>query len=343
VPTESPPKASIIVVNFNRVNLLEKCLRSLDAQSTQDFETIVVDNGSVDGSVEMLENRFPQVRVIQNPDNFGFCRANNQGFQAARGAYFLVLNNDAEAHTDWVKSLVECADANPEAGMVASKIYVAGSQQKIDKIGHLIYWDGQNRGRGAGEQDFGQYDEEEILWPDGCAALYRAQMIQETGGFDEDFFAYADDAELGLRGRLLGWKAVLAKRAVVYHHRGATLGKYNPERIALIERNRLWLVWKHFPWWLVLLNPVFFGLRTLGALFWSARGEGEATHFHGIRAKLELAGALLRANAKAWKGFPRMWSKRRSFRRVRRWNDWQMLLLLRKFQISLRELSRQKA
>ncbi|MDX2267308.1 MAG: glycosyltransferase family 2 protein [Bryobacter sp.] len=340
----SPPEATVIVVNFNRVNLLADCLRSLEAQTYQNFEVVVVDNGSVDDSVEVLGKQFPHVRVVRNAENRGFCAANNQGFKAANAnKYFVLLNNDAVANPGWLEELVTTAEKFPRAGMVGSKIYVAGSERTIDKVGHLLYWDGQNRGQGAGEEDLGQYDQEDILWPDGCAALYRREMIEQSGGFDEDFFAYADDADLGLHGRLLGWEAKLAPRAVVWHHRGATLGKHNLRRIQLIERNRLWLVWKHFPLRLVLLNPIFFGLRFLAMAKAGIAGEGEAGHFGGFRAKLGLAAAILRANAEAWGGFTRMWSKRRELRRQGHWHAERFWDLLKKYRIRLGELSRQKA
>jgi GT2 family glycosyltransferase len=118
------------------------------------------------------------------------------------------------------------ARARPKFGMAASKILVWEDPRRIDKAGHLIYPDGQNKGRGSGALDTGQFDrEEEVLWPDGCAAMYRKEMLDRIGGFDEDFFAYGDDAELGLRARIAGWKCIYTPDAVVRHHRGATLGK----------------------------------------------------------------------------------------------------------------------
>ncbi len=151
------------------------------------------------------------------------------------------------------------------------KVRVWEDPTRIDKAGHLIYPDGQNRGRGTGAKDEGQYDrEEEVLWPDGCAAMYRKKMLDEIGGFDEDFFAYGDDAELGLRARIAGWLCLYAPRAVVRHHRGSTLGKDSGWRLHLIERNRVLLAVKLFPWSLLAFNPFYYALR-LGAGFLMAR------------------------------------------------------------------------
>ncbi len=344
MPNESPPKVSVIIVNFNRVNLLAECLGSLARQSFRDFETIVVDNGSNDGSRDWVAGNFPQARVIANETNRGFCAANNQGFALARGNYFALLNNDAVADEDWLARLVAAAETHPGCGMFASKIYVHSSAKTIDKVGHLIYFDGQNRGRGAGEEDHGQYDRDlEILWPDGCAALYRREMIEECGGFDEDFFAYADDAELGLRARQFGWGARLAPESFVHHHRGATMGKYNLARIHLIERNRVWLALLHFPLWLLLLNPFFFALRLAASFLASAQGEGEAAHFRGLRAKLELGAALWSADWDAVRGFGRMWRKRRLIRSRRKLDDAGVFRLLSRYRMTLAELTRGRA
>src|SRR5207302_7067821 len=132
-----------------------------------------------------------------------------------------------------------------------------------------------NRGRGSGEQDRGQYDsEEEVLWPDGCAAMYRRAMLDQIGGFDEDFFAYADDAELGLRGRIAGWRCRYAPDAVVRHHRGSTLGLLSVRRLALIERNRILLAVKLFPWSLLWVNPLYLGARVAAGAWAGLRGQG---------------------------------------------------------------------
>src|SRR5689334_19308388 len=228
---------SVIIVNWNRRDLLRACLESLRKQRDAEFEVIVVDNGSTDASADLAES-FGAL-VIRNGQNRGFCAANNQGIAAARGDLIALLNNDAEAEPGWLAALAG-AFSSADVGMAASKILVYEEPTRIDKAGHLIYPDGQNRGRGTGAVDRGQFDSvEECLWPDGCAAMYRKSMLDEIGGFDEDFFAYADDAELGLRARIAGWRCVYAPRAVVRHHRGATLGKDSGRRLELIERNRV--------------------------------------------------------------------------------------------------------
>ena len=162
------------------------------AQTRPRFEVIVVDNGSEDGSpglVEELARGYPvPLRLIVNPKNRGFCAANNQGFAASQSEFVALLNNDAEADPGWLEALEEVIRRDNDIGMAASKILVWEDPGRIDKCGHLIYPDGQNRGRGSGQVDRGQFDRiEETLWPDGCAAMYRRAMLEDIGGFGETF------------------------------------------------------------------------------------------------------------------------------------------------------------
>jgi GT2 family glycosyltransferase len=338
----------VVVVTWNRRDLLRSCLQSLTQQNLiQPFEVVVVDNGSDDGSSEMVLKAYEDstifnLKLIQNPDNRGFCAANNQGFAASETEFVALLNNDAEAEPDWLENLVSAFHSRPDVGMAASKILVHEDPRRIDKAGHLIYPDGQNRGRGSGELDEGQYDRvEEVLWPDGCAAMYRRAMLDEIGGFDEDFFAYADDAELGLRARIAGWKCVYIPRAVVRHHRGATLGVRSSRRLELIERNRVLLAAKLFPWSLLWMNPLYYAMR-LGAGVWAAiTGQGEVGKFPGVRGKLQAALALLKGDWRALALLPRMLAKRRDVERIRKLSPREVRQLIMKHRISLKELMRQ--
>ena len=339
---------SVIVVNWNRRDLLKACLQSLTRQQiNQPFEVVVVDNGSDDGSPEMVLNEWgnnPLVPVVllRNPENRGFCAANNQGFAASDAEFVALLNNDAEAEPGWLAALASAFEGRPEVGMAASKVLVHEDPRRIDKVGHLIYPDGQNRGRGTGELDEGQYDRvEEVLWPDGCAAMYRHSMLDQIGGFDEDFFAYGDDAELGLRARIAGWKCLYMPQAVVRHHRGATLGLRSSRRLELIERNRVLLAVKLFPWSLLWVNPVYYAMR-LGAGLWAAvTGQGEVGKFPGLRGKLQAALALLKGDLAALRMIPRMLGKRRGIKRIRKLSPRDVRKLIMGHRIPLKQLMRQ--
>ncbi|MBK5290826.1 MAG: glycosyltransferase family 2 protein [Acidobacteriia bacterium] len=338
---------SVVVVNWNRCNLLRACLESIRHQTGVRLEVIVVDNGSEDGSLEMVLQEFSgypgfNVRTISNSDNRGFCAANNQGIALAQGEWIALLNNDAEAEPDWLAQLLKVTLDRPETGMVACKILVHEDPTRIDKAGHLIYLDGQNRGRGTGQIDRGQFDRiEEVLWPDGCAALYRRSMLEEIGGFDEDFFAYADDAELGMRGRIAGWSCIYTPHAVVRHHRGSTLGLLSTHRLMLIERNRVLFAVKLFPWSLLWLNAPFYLARIAAGLWAAMKGKGEVTRFPGLSGKLRIAAALVRGNLQALPLLPRMLRKRGALKPLRRLSNRQIRTLLIENRISLKELMEQ--
>ena len=343
------PVISVVVVNWNRRELLRACLQSLEHQTHANYEVIVIDNGSEDGSGDLVEElavSFPvPLRLIRNPDNRGFCAANNQGFGASRSELVALLNNDAEAEPGWLEALEAAIRRATDVGMAASKILVWEDPRRIDKCGHLIYPDGQNRGRGTGQLDQGQFDRvEEVLWPDGCACLYRRAMLEDVGGFDEDFFAYADDAELGLRGRMAGWRCFYAPLAVVRHHRGATLGLGSSRRLTLIERNRVLLVVKLFPWNLIWANGAYQLARIAAGIWAAARNRGEIRHYPGLSGKFAAATALAHGMWSALPMIPGMLRKRRAFRKTRqRLTPKQVRQLLLRYRIPLRELSEQAA
>jgi GT2 family glycosyltransferase len=258
----------------------------------------------------------------------------------ARGEFIALLNNDAEAGPGWLTALLHACTSAPDVGMAASKVLVWEDPRIIDKAGHLIFPDGQNRGRGSGMPDLGQFDnEEEVLWPDGCAAMYRKEMLDQIGGFDEDFFAYGDDAELGLRARIAGWRCNYTPLAVVRHHRGATLGKDSMERLELIERNRLLLAIKLFPVSLLWLNPLFFFARLAAGAVAAGRGAGDTAHFPGLAGKVTIARALCRGQLQALRLAPRIWRKRAALDPIRKLSPREVRRLLLSHRLRLREVA----
>jgi GT2 family glycosyltransferase len=341
--TSTAPLVSIIVVNWNGMRFLDDCLSSLERQTWKERELIIVDNGSTDGSPECIRNwteRLGRAQGIYLSENTGYCRANNLAFTRARGQWIALFNNDAVAEPTWLGELVRYGDEASRIGMLGSKILFFEPAGVIDKVGHLMYWDGQNRGRGTMEPDIGQYDmAEEILWPDACAALYHRRLFEETGGFDESFFAFGDDADLGMRARLLGWKAWYVPTAVVRHRHSATAGAYSPLKIMLVERNRLLLAIKNFSLLLLLQNP-YWSLRRFGWHAYAAlRGRGSAGRFVGAegwgRALLNLAWSY----GSAARLLPQALRQRRRIQRTKRLSNEQFMSLLRRFKIDVRELT----
>lgn len=337
------PLISIIVVNWNGRNYLGECLDSLRNQTFVDFEVILVDNGSTDGSIEYLQSHFLGfVRVLRNGKNLGFARGNNQGIKIANGKYIVLLNNDAKADRHWAEELVKAAEEDRRAGMLASKIYLQGGQKIIDNVGHLIYRDGLNRGRGRLEVDHGQFDQkEEVLFPSGCAALYRREMLEEIGLFDEDFFAYGDDTDLGLKGRLAGWKCIYVPGAVVFHRYSQSSGAYSPMKAFYVERNRVWVAIKYFPLSVLLKSPFYTLLRFLLQGYGAFTGRGAAGKFSQEYSRFLLLRVLLKAYAAALWGMPKMWRKRKEMKKLIRVSKEEILNWFDRFGISARKISLQ--
>ena len=337
------PRISIIVVNWNGANFIRECLASLENQTWENREFIIVDNGSTDGSSEYIRQwteRVPNAQGVYLPTNTGFCQANNLGFTRARGEWFALLNNDAVAEPNWLEELVRRGDPGRRIGMLGGKILLAEPKGTLDKAGHLIYWDGQNRGRGTMEPDVGQYDEEEeILWPDACAALYHRQLIADTGGFDESFFAFGDDADLGLRARLLGWSAWYVPSAVVHHRHSATAGVYSPLKIMLVERNRLLLAIKNFPLSLLLANPFWSARRYAGHVYAALRRQGAAGRFVSTQGWMRTPLILLWAYVSAARLLPHALAERRKIQRTKKLSRQEVIHLIRRYQIDLRQLT----
>lgn len=260
---------SVIIVNWNGAKLLEVCLPSLKSQTYHNFEVIVVDNGSVDNSIEFLEKNYSDfVKIIKNDDNLGFAKGNNIGIKAASGEFIITLNNDIQADRYLIEELTKPARSDEKIGMCAPKIYSFYNRDIIDSVGVNIYWDGMSRGRARLEKDVGQYDNQRnILIPSACTALYRKKMLDEIGLFDEDFFAYCEDTDLGLRGRLAGWECILVPTAKAYHLYSSTGGKYSSFKAFMVERNHVWVALKIFPLQILFFSPIFTLFRLITQCF----------------------------------------------------------------------------
>lgn len=322
---------SVIVVNYNGAALLDDCLNSLATQTYRDYEVVFVDNGSTDDSVARVRELMPEARVVALPENRGFAGGNNEGIRQARGSYIVLLNNDTEAASDFLEELVREAQRDLHSGMVAPKILNFYDRRRIDSVGGLLLCrDGLGQGRGRGECDDGQYDDlEEILIPSGCAALYRREMLDEIGLFDERFFAYCEDTDLGLRGRWAGWGARSAPRAVVYHKYSGSSGAYSPLKMFLVERNHYFVAAKNLPWTMLLALPfwsIFRHLLMAGAVA-TGRGKGKAG------AKWTLLSAFARAQLGALSQCPSMFLRRSISRRISRG---EFVRLLSRHRLSLR-------
>lgn len=314
------PLVSVVVVNWNGAHYLGPCLESLVRQTYPRLEIVVVDNGSTDGSLALLRRDWAaRVRLVEQPMNLGFAGGSNAGIRAAKGEYVALLNNDAIADPRWVEALVGAAEADRSIGMCASRIYVQDRPGVLDSAGLLISRDGIGRGRGRLEPDSAAFGhEEEALVPSGCAALYRRAMLDQVGLFDEDFFAYCEDSDLGLRARLAGWRCRYAPAAVVQHRYSGSAGAYSTFKAFHVERNRIWVVVKNFPPALIAASVPWTLARYLVQAYGALRGRGAAGRLADGVSAWTLAGVVARAWAAALARLPEMWRRRRRVQALRR-------------------------
>ncbi|HXE98654.1 MAG TPA: glycosyltransferase family 2 protein [Dongiaceae bacterium] len=333
-------RLSIIIVNWNGRDHLTTCLDSLALQTFRDFEVILVDNGSTDGSIELVGDRYSWVRLVELPENRGFAAGNNAGLTVASGEYIVTLNNDTEADPGWLAELVAVADAHPGAGMVGSRICNFLDRDRIDSLGFRICRDGMSRGA-CRLQSFSGLSigpVEDILFPSACVALYRRAMLDETGFFDEAFFAYCEDTDLGLRGRLAGWGAVLARDAVVWHKYSQTAGTFSPLKLYLVQRNHYWVALKTFPASWLLLLPFFTVVRFAVQAATVLGGKGAGGEFLASGSRGECVNAILRGMRDAFASVPAILRKRAGVMRTRKLPAGEFAHLLRKYRMSFREL-----
>jgi GT2 family glycosyltransferase len=340
--TENEIIVSVIILNYNGMGYVEECIQSVLNQTYTHKEIIVIDNASTDGSREILREKVSNgIILVENKENLGFAAGNNVGLRMAHGRYIALLNNDAIADRNWLQELVSAVTRSDSSyGFWASKILFYDDRKIIDTAGHLIYPDGLNRGRGKGERDIGQYDnEEEVFFASGCAALYLKKMLNEIGFFDPDFFAYGDDTDIGLRARLAGWKCLYVPSAVVFHCSSATAGKYSPLKAYLVERNRLWILIKYFPLQYVLVSPVYTCLRFMLQAYGAITHKGSAGRFVEQYSKISLLGVLIKAYIDALKKLPLMLRNRIAIKKLSRTSKKDFSCWLKRFRISVVDIA----
>ncbi len=270
----------VIVPNWNGLDSLEDCLDSLLAQTVK-ARVIVVDNGSEDGSLELVEQHYPGVELIEHDTNRGYAGGVNPGFRRASelGAkYVAPFNNDAVADPTWLEKLVQYLDNHAEVGIAAPKLLSADGK-KIDSTGDYYTVWGLPYPRGRGETDIDKYDTEiEVFGASGGASLYRVKMLQEIGLLDEGFFAYYEDVDLSFRAQLAGWKVAYVPGSIAYHQIGATSGKVKGFATYQTLKNLPLLWFKNMPrrylwqtgWRFWLADTLFFMRAISRGQVWSA-------------------------------------------------------------------------
>jgi hypothetical protein len=262
------PAVSVIIPTWNGRSLLDVCLPSLEKQSRRDFEVIVVDNGSTDGTEAYLRESWPAVRLIRFDDNRGFAAAVNTGIRAAAGEIIVLLNNDTEADADWLEKLCGALEENPSAGSCASKVVRYDDRSIIDSAGDELGLLADQIGHGAPDSSWFSQPRH-VLTACAAAAAYRRELFDRVGLFDERFSSYLEDVDIGIRAQLVGLTCLYVPGARIAHMGSATAQRIGGTRLYLLLRNSLFIFFQYMPrsvlllWGAVMLVwPFYYALRT---------------------------------------------------------------------------------
>ena len=321
-------------------DVLTECLLSLELQTLRDFEVVVVDN-SGRGAVRSRGTVEGRARVIENARNVGFGAAINQAVRETDSEFVATLNDDAMAAPRWLEALVGGVAGEPRTGMGASCVVLSGSGM-LDSAGMLLCGDGSSKQRGHGKPVGTGGRIEEVLLPSGSAALYRRAMLEETGLFDEDFFLYCEDTDLGLRAQWAGWRCVYVPEARVEHRYSHSAGRASALKAYYVERNRLFVAVKNFPAGMLAVVPAVSLMRYFWHAVALASGRGAAGEFRSQGgSSLQLIWFVARAHIALIASLPRLWSERRRIRRTARITAAEFRTTAWRHKIGARELAAQ--
>ncbi len=290
-------KISVVVVNFNGKRFLDDCLSSLSVQTYKDYEVIVVDNASRDGSVEHIRSRFPWARIVENKVNLGSTGGNNSGIREAEGEYIVTLNNDTSVEKDFLERLAGPM-SDPSIGMCGSKMLYPNG--KINSTGLCLSRSGAS------------WDEGDCHFVEGNLRARRRtdrirEMLDEIGLFDEDFFIFMEDIDLTLRARCAGWRCIYVPEAIAHHLHGATAGVGSDLTVYYGNRNIMWLPAKNYPLpFLITCLPWILGRNLMALAYYTLKGRGRVV----LKAKWD---GLL--------GLPKMMAKRKTILRKVPWRE----------------------
>ena len=283
-------EVSVVIPNFNGLAYLEGVLSSLERQSMKNFEVILVDNGSTDGSCAFVASQYSWVHIIDLSHNFGFSRAVNEGIRAARAPYVLLLNNDTEVEPDFLKEMVEGIQRHKKAFSCQAKMIQFHDRDKMDDGGNYYCALGWAFAGGKGKAAEHYDKEKKIFSSCAGAAIYRKKIFEKIGYFDDEHFAYLEDLDVGYRARIYGYENWYIPGAVVYHVGSGTSGsRYNQFKIRYSSRNNIYMIYKNMPLLQIILNLPFllvgFGMKIL---FFCLKGYGRE-YLAGIKNGFQLS------------------------------------------------------
>jgi GT2 family glycosyltransferase len=304
-PSNKAASVTIIIVNWNSGALLAQCMEHLAKQSYQPASILIIDNASTDGSTEFAA-AIPGITLQRLETNIGFAAANNLALADCHTEFVALLNPDAFPEPDWLERLLNAVQANPDFAAFGSRQMAYGSDGVVDGAGDIYHFSGLVWRRGYGRPRSSLENiSGEIFSPCACAALYRRDALQSVGGFDEDYFCYVEDVDLGFRLRLAGYKAMYVPDAVVYHVGSATTGgRHSGFSLYHGHRNLVWTYLKNMPgilFWLFL--PFHILLNLITVVYFSLQGNGKI---------------IVRAKWDAMRIAPKMWVKRKHIQQCKK-------------------------
>ncbi len=268
---------SVIVVNWNGKHIIGDCLESLRQQTFKDFETIVVDNGSKDGSIEFLKEKYPEALLVPLEKNLGFAGGNNKGFEHSKGEFIALLNNDAVADIHWLKELYQDMAFSADIGICASKILLSDSKGLIDSAGDGLGVCGVGYKKGHRTKNANFEKKEQIFGACGAAVLYRRSMLEDIGFFDDDLFCVHEDVDLSFRANLKGYKCLFVPTALVHHKCNSSLGRFSDNYVYYGHRNAEIVYLKNMPGKLIvryLHHHILYNV--LSFIYFLFHGKGRA-------------------------------------------------------------------
>lgn len=299
------PAVSVIIVNWNSGPWLARVCEGLRQQTIRDFEVLIVDNASQDDSIALALPLLPGIRLVQQSSNLGFAAGNNLAASLAKGTWLAMLNPDAIPAPDWLEKMLAASTANPAFTVFGSQQLMAQRPEYLDGIGDAYHTCGLAWRMGHGGRALAvEGAPREIFSPCAAAALYRRRQFLSVGGFDESYFCYLEDVDLGFRLRLRGYRALYVPDAVVYHAGSASTGRHSDFTIYHSQRNLVWTFFKNMPILLLLAYlPAHLALNCFAVIHFALKGQGRVV----LKAKLD-----------ALRGLPNILQARRANQSSRR-------------------------
>jgi GT2 family glycosyltransferase len=310
------PEMSVIIVNWNGKQFLEECLCAMRRQAYRNFETILVDNGSSDDSVEYVRTNFPEVKLLTLPENRGFTGGNISAYRQAQGELIVLLNNDTEAHPRWLEEIHKASLLYPDAGSFASRMMYFDNRTRIENCGFDVGIEGTTVDLGRDEPEGPQWSAARAIFGAcGGAVAYRRRMLEDVGFLDPDFFMVYEDLDLSFRAQLRGHRCIYVPTAIVFHRYRATLGTRPDRQVFYSQRNIEFVYFKNMPLVLMLLSAP-------QRLFYEI---GAAIYF----ARLGAGAAFMRAKFDAIRHLPSLLRKRRHIQRGKTLENHQLRSLMK--------------